>query len=266
MPIMFHCACGRKLRAEDDQGGFTAKCPACGASISVPQETTPRQPPTLVRSAQPSTTTVYKTTNRPSKSTLLAIAAAIGWVLFFASLAFPLNRASAKRPVLEVSQKFDPPESTREPFLKTDIDQLESSLAKLGFKFEDVEQVKFPGRKAMRPLSLIKITSREKDCVELVSITVAIGAPPEELSMVDSAFDEVVANLLSNSAYRKRALAWKGAASTAMAAQIQAESKLGAELASPTTISTEIGNVRIEFFTSVSVGLMVLQFRPTKDQ
>jgi DNA-directed RNA polymerase subunit RPC12/RpoP len=36
MPIIFTCACGRQIRARDEDAGKTANCPACSASIVVP--------------------------------------------------------------------------------------------------------------------------------------------------------------------------------------------------------------------------------------
>jgi len=36
MPIQLKCACGLLINAGDDQMGFLVRCPACGASLSVP--------------------------------------------------------------------------------------------------------------------------------------------------------------------------------------------------------------------------------------
>ena len=36
MPITFNCACGKTLRVPDASAGRRAKCPSCGAVVSVP--------------------------------------------------------------------------------------------------------------------------------------------------------------------------------------------------------------------------------------
>ncbi len=37
MSITFECECGRRLKAGDDKAGRAIRCPACGATIKVPQ-------------------------------------------------------------------------------------------------------------------------------------------------------------------------------------------------------------------------------------
>jgi hypothetical protein len=36
VPIAFDCTCGKTLRVPDNSAGKRAKCPACGAVVSVP--------------------------------------------------------------------------------------------------------------------------------------------------------------------------------------------------------------------------------------
>lgn len=36
MPIVFHCGCGRPLRASPEAAGKRTKCPGCGQSLTIP--------------------------------------------------------------------------------------------------------------------------------------------------------------------------------------------------------------------------------------
>lgn len=56
MPIEFRCPqCNRLLRTGDDTAGFQAKCPECGSTMTIPNQSAP--PPPLPGSGTPFSTT-----------------------------------------------------------------------------------------------------------------------------------------------------------------------------------------------------------------
>lgn len=187
MSIRFHCAaCGKKLKAADEQAGDSVECPGCGAELLVPDAGKPsRAAGSRGEDEQAAADAPIKFHEHPKEHEELVDMTAMVDIVFFLLIFFMVTSIQSLQAALEMPNP-DPQESKSGQASAESPDSSDSVTVRIDSdNVVSVDDVEAPSRQEV--ISLLRQAHDERGATQLIVMPSANATCDKIVMAIDAA-------------------------------------------------------------------------------